>query len=245
VHAFADEWGFGDESESESESEEEEADTEWEGGYKHRSFSPLPLPRSLCSDLGEDSADTDDDDDDDFNPFGGESTRDSNSLVDALLADTCSPFDDVRRTGWQNLARATNEAAIAGALLKARVDGEGGIVQLAAAVLEQDATNNDVIADTQRCIMKTLLNVARMGGADGCCSLRRLKTHIIRFSGHRHPLETRSVAVQLMQCLLNGSDSADKNEYMRAIKGCARSDSKCRVSRQAVHALHSLKIGVI
>lgn len=230
VPAFEEEWGFGDTG-----SEEEEEDDEWESGYKHRSFAPLPLPLSLCSDLDEDITETDED----LSPLSDEPTRGGNCLLDVLLSNTCSPFADVRRAGWQELAKATNETAIAEALLKARVDGEDGI-ELAAAALRQNVTC-DVTADTQRCIMKTLLNVAQTGTVDGCSKICRLKAHIVKLANKTNPIETRSVAVQLMQCLLKNSGSGDA-DYVRAIRACDISDDNCRVSCQAHHALKSLKL---
>lgn len=226
VYAFADEWGFDD---------TEELDDEWEGGYKHRSFGPLPLPSSLL--LKMDSVDTATEE---FSPFSDDATRGGNFLVGLLLENTCSPFADVRRTGWQELAKATNESAVAEALLKARVNGEE-CISLATGVLRQNTTC-DITADTQRCVLKTLLNIARTGNVDACSKICSLKMQIIAFanSGSKNnAVETHAVTVQLMQCLVANSKTVDK-DFVNAIR--ARSHGKCRVSEHARQALTSLKL---
>lgn len=222
VYAFADEWGF---------DETEELDNEWEGGYQHRSLGPLPLPSSLLSKLNIET--------EEFSPFSDDATRGGNSLVDMLLENTCSPFADVRRTGWQELAKATNEGAAAEALLKARVNGEE-CISLATSVLQQSGTC-DVTADTQRCVLKTLLNVARTGTAEACRKICSLKTQIITLASDDkdNAIEMRVIAVQLMQCLVGNSASVDK-DFVSAIR--ARSHGKCRVSEHARQALTSLKL---
>lgn len=216
AYAFADQWDFdGDES-------EEDSDKEWENGYQHRSFAPLPLPPSLLSSPSSPSCDTDDEDA--LNAYGNDSTRGNDGLVDVLLMNACSPFADVRRTGWQQLAKATNDSVVAAALLKARVDGEVAS-ELAATILKQDATTDSVISDTQRCVLKTLLNVAEKT-ANGCVCICKLKTQIIEFAGKTKPLEIRRTAIKLMELM-------KCNPKASAID-CTRSHDKCRVSSEAV-----------
>merc|ERR1712000_479916 len=148
-------WAFGDTTESDS------VDNEFEGGYKHRSFAPLPLPSSLSVDDHQDG---------------------NNCLVDVLLMNTCSPFADVRRMGWQELARATKDSVVCEALLNASADGESSI-ELAAKVLDQD-TRDNVISDTQRCVLKTLLNVVETT-AKGPVKIQHLKSKIDGFTNKK------------------------------------------------------------
>lgn len=223
VHAFAEEWGFDDE-------DEDELDDEWDTGYTHRSFAPLPLPSSLLSKL-----ETVDFANEEFGPFDDS----KNCLVDAFLENTCSSFLDVRRTGWQDLAKETTETEVVEALLEARVNGQE-CISLAADVLQQDA-KCDLTADTQRCVLKTLLNIAETGDFEACRKISSLKSQIIEIAGDtkHHQTETRAIAVRLMQCLVQHNKSVDM-DFVSAIR--VRSKDKCRVSDDALHALSSLKL---
>jgi len=211
-YAFAEQWGF---------EEEEEEEFEFEASsYKHTSFAPLPLPSSLLA----------------TSPF----IDDSNSLAEILLENSCSPFADVRRTGWQELANSTDESAFAKSLLDARANGQD-CVALAAAELKADVTCNITI-DTQRCVLKTLSNIAKTKDAEACRKICALKPQILQLASdtQNHPTETRATAVQLMQSLIEYKDDAD---FVRALQ--KRSVGTCRVSnlaRDAVSSLGSLVI---
>merc|ERR1712032_465749 len=150
AYAFADEWGF---------DEVEGLDSKWEKGYEHRSFAPPPLPPSLLAKMEQmDMA---------ASIFADTS---KNCLVDILMENASSAFVDVRRTGWQELAKAT----------------------------EDEST-----ADTQRCVLKTLLNIALTTDTDARRKISALKKEISKLAEdtHRHSVETRSTATQLIQSL--------------------------------------------
>jgi len=217
-YAFADEWGFEDDSED----EEMEMDDAWEGGYKHASFAPLPLPPSLLAKL--DTTKVDDT---------------QGSLVDVLLENTCSPFADVRRCGWQDLANSSNEREFAKTLIDARVYGQE-CVSFATAVLKEDA-KSDLTADTQRCVLKTLLNIAKTHNIDACQKIYSLKSEILKIANDSktHSTEARVTAMELMQCLVVHNKSTDK-EFESALK--LRSHGKCRASDFARSALSSLTV---
>jgi len=231
VYAFAEEWGFGDDD------DDDELDAnEWEGGYQHRSLAPLPLPSALLSELDSISID-----DEEFSPFNADSLRGSgNSLAEMLLENTCSPFADVRNSGWQELAKATNDLSVAEALVAARVNGED-CVTLATAILQQGATC-DITADTQRCVLKTLLNITRNGVPAVCRKIIiNLKTQIINFASASASVETRAIVVQLMQGLvphMEGSQSKTVEQFGSVIRSIA--NDSCRASDHARRALKSL-----
>lgn len=217
-YAFADEWGFEDDSED----EEMEMDDTWEGGYKHASFAPLPLPPSILAKL--DTTKVDDT---------------QGSLVDVLLENTCSPFADVRRCGWQDLANSSNEREFAKTLIDARVYGQE-CISFATAVLKEDA-KSDMTADTQRCVLKTLLNIAKTDNIDACRKIHSLKSEILKIANDSktHSTEARVTAMELMQCLVVHNKSMDK-EFESALK--LRSHGKCRASDFARSALTSLTV---
>merc|ERR1712187_60441 len=195
--------------------------------YKHTSFAPLPLPSSLLSKL-----DTIDITTEEFLPFANADSK--NSLADVLLENSCSPFADVRRTGWQELANSSNENAFATALLDARARGQD-CIDLAAEELKATATC-DVTVDTQRCVLKTLLNVAHTGDVKSCRKICSLKTQILKLVTRTHnPTEMGAIAVQLMECLYRQTDDKD---FLSALK--VRSQGKCRASDLARGALSSL-----
>merc|ERR1712157_117668 len=154
-----------------------------------------------------------------FSPFNADSLRGSgNSLAEMLLENTCSPFADVRNSGWQELAKATNDLSVAQALVAARVNGEDCIT-LATAILQQGATC-DITADTQRCV---------------------LKTQIINFASTSASVETRAIVVQLMQGLvphIEGSQSKTVEQFGSVIRSIA--NDSCRASDHARRALKSL-----
>jgi hypothetical protein len=222
-YAFAEQWGFDDEG-------EEEFDDKCDDSYTHTSFAPLPLPSSLLASLKPATKDS-------FLPDDSK-----NPLVDILLENSCSPFADVRRTAWQEMAHSTNETAFAKSLLGARADGKDCIA-LAGAELKTPATCSLTI-DTQRCVLKTLLNIAKLKNSEACCKICVLKPHILQLAseGTRNPTETRAIGVQLMQSLV-GYRKADDADFVRELQ--ARCVGTCRVSelaRNAVSSLGSLEI---
>merc|ERR1712037_1074838 len=97
------------------------------------------------------------------------------------------------------LANETSDTSFAEKLLEARVNGQG-CVSLASAVLQQDTATCDLAVDTQRCVLKTLLNIARTGDVGTCrkiCSL--MKPQIIKLSESKsNPNETRATAIKLV-----------------------------------------------
>jgi len=181
VYAFADEWGFVDE-------EVEELDSKYEKGYQHRSFAPPPLPPSLLAKMKQVEMAA--------LPFMDTS---KNCLVDILIENASSPFIDVRHTGWQELAKATEDANTAEALLEASVHDEE-CISLGAKVLRDDSTC-ELTADTQRCVLRTFLNIAQTRDVDARRKIGGLKTEISKLADCRDSAETRSTAVQLIQCL--------------------------------------------
>jgi len=225
VYAFAKEWGFEDEPVDE---------TQFAGGYQHQSFAPLPIPASLLESL-----DTIEIASDDF-PFADSKF----SYADALLENACSRYVDVRHNGWQQLAQETSDISFAEALLESRANGKE-CISLATDVLQREAPvcdfGIDLTADVQRCVLKTLLNIARTGDVEACRKICRLtKPQIIKFAENKsNPTETRATAVQLMQCLVEHNKSVDK-DFVTALR--VRSHDKCRVSKYAHHALASLQL---
>lgn len=221
VYAFAKEWGF----------ENKPVDqTQFAGGYQHRSFAPLPISPSLLAKL-----DTIDIATDDF-PFADSKF----SYADVLFENACSRYVDVRRNGWQQLAKETNENSFSEALLESRANGQD-CISMATEVLQRETASCDLAVDMQRCVLKTLLNIARTGDVEACrkiCSLT--KPHIIKIAEDKsNPTETRATAVQLMQCLVQHNKSADQ-DFVSALR--VRSHDKCRVSKYAHHALASLQL---
>jgi len=217
AYAFADEWGFEDDDQ-----EEMEMDDPWAGGYKHTSFAPLPLPSAIVAKL--DTTKVDDT---------------QASLVDVLLENSCSPFADVRRGGWQDLANASNEQEFAKTLLDARVYGQE-CVSYASSVLKENATC-DMTADTQRCVLKTLLNLAKTSNVDACRKIFSMKPEILKIANDNkiHSTEARVTAMELMQCLVVQNKSMDK-EFENSLK--LRLNDRCRTSDFARSALTSLKV---
>jgi len=225
VYAFAKEWGFENKPADES---------QFAGGYQHRSFAPLPIPASLLAKLDTIEIATDD-----F-PFADSKF----SYADALLENACSRYVDVRRNGWRQLAKETSDISFAEALLESRVKGQE-CISLATDVLQHEASvsafGSDLVVDMQRCVLKTLLNIARTGDIEACrkiCSLT--KPQIIKIAENKsNPTEMRATAVQLMQCLVQHNKSVDQ-DFVSALR--VRSHDKCRVSKYAQHALASLQL---
>ena len=100
-YAFAEQWGLDDK-------EEEEQFDDKGASYTHTSFAPPPLSSSLLAKLK--PAKT-------IGDF-------KHPLTGFLLENSCSPYADVRRTAWQEMANSTNESAFAKSLLNARADGQ-------------------------------------------------------------------------------------------------------------------------
>ena len=180
AYAFAEQWGF---------DQVEGLDSQWEKGYQHRCFAPPPLPPSLVSKMEQIDLEA--------LPF----MDSSNSLIDILLDNASSSFVDVRRTGWQELARATEDENTVEALLQASVNDEE-CISLGARVLREDSTC-ELTADTQRCVLRTLLNMSMSKDIDARRKISALKDGINKVAkdNHRHPVETRSIAGQLIQSL--------------------------------------------
>jgi len=124
-----------------------------------------------------------------------------NCLVDILIENASSPFIDVRHTGWQELAKATEDENTAEALLEASVNDEE-CISLGAKVLREDSTC-ELTADTQRCVLRTLLNIAQTRDVDACRKICALKAEISKLAEDciGNSVEARSTAVQLIQCL--------------------------------------------
>jgi len=219
-YAFAEQWGF--------EEKEEEFDDKCDIPYKHTSFVHLPLPSSLLAKLKPTK---------DFLHFATDDPK--NTLADFLLARACSQFADVRRTAWQDLACSTNESGFAKSLLHARANPNGQTcVTLAAAELTTAVTCGITI-DTQRCVLKTLSNIAKTKDAETCCKICVLKPQILQLArdSQNHPTETRAIAVQLMQSLV-GYRKADDRDFVRELQ--KRCVGACRVSELARNAMSSL-----
>jgi len=182
AYAFADQWGFVDEV--------EESDSNCDKGYQHRSFAPPPLPPSLLTKMEEVDMSA--------LPFMDTS---ENCLVDILIENASSSFIDVRHTGWQELAQITGDENTAEALLQASVNDEE-CISLGARVLREDSTC-ELTVDTQRCVLRTLLNIARTRDVDACQKISALKTEISKHAEDckRNSAEARSTAAQLIQCL--------------------------------------------
>lgn len=181
AYAFADEWGF---------DEVQGLESNWDKGYQHRSFAPPPLPSSLLAKMEQmDMAAL---------PFMDTS---KNCLVDILMENASSAFVDVRRTGWQELAKATEDENTAEALLQTSVNDEE-CISFGAKVLREDSTC-ELTADTQRCVLKTLLNIALTRDTDARRKISALKEEISKFAEdtHKHSVETRSTAMQLIRTL--------------------------------------------
>jgi len=178
-NAFANEWGLVPYSPSRREVDfDVEAHLDaFAGGYKHTSIAPPPLPSHLLDTIA--------------------IPAQSNELVELLFEHACSSFLDVQSTAWQGLANKTKDVTAAEALLQARVDGQE-CVSLAAAVLKRDATS-DLDKDTQRCALKTLLNIAQTK-ADVCDKIHALLgKEIITLSKGPTPNETQRIAIALSQ----------------------------------------------
>jgi len=182
AYAFADEWGF---------DEVEGLDSKWEKGYEHRSFAPPPLPPSLLAKMEQmDMA---------ASIFADTS---KNCLVDILMENASSAFVDVRRTGWQELAKATEDESTAEALLETSVN-DVECISLGASVLREDCSTCELTADTQRCVLKTLLNIALTRDTDARRKISAIKEVISKLAEdtQNHSVETRSTAKQLIQSL--------------------------------------------
>jgi len=182
AYAFADEWGF---------DEVEGLDSNWDQGYRHRSFAPPPLPRSLLAKMEQiDMAAL---------PFMNTS---KNCLVDILIENASSTFIDVRHTAWQELASATEDENTAEALLQTSINGDD-CISLGARVLREDSTC-ELTADTQRCVLKTLLNIALTRDTGARRKISALKTEISKLAeeSNNNSVKTRSNnAAQLIQSL--------------------------------------------
>merc|ERR1711934_1236502 len=174
AYAFADEWGF---------DEVEGSNSNWDQGYQHRSFAPPPLPPSLVAKMKQ---------------IGTPALFDQ---VDILMENASSTFIDVRHTAWQELASATEDENTAEALLQRSVNDED-CISLGARVLREDSTC-ELTADTQRCVLKTLLNIALTRDTGARRKISALKTEISKLAEEstNNSVETRSTAVQLIQSL--------------------------------------------
>jgi len=181
AYAFADEWGF---------DEVEGLDSNWDQGYRHRSFAPPPLPRSLLAKMEQIDMTA--------LPFMDTS---KNCLVDILIENASSTFIDVRHTAWQELASATEDENTAEALLQTSINDDD-CISLGARVLREDSTC-ELTADTQRCVLKTLLNIALTRDTGARRKISALKTEISKLAeeSNNNSVKTRSTAVQLIQSL--------------------------------------------
>ena len=217
-YAFADQLGFGVEDDDEDEFEN------WDAGYKHTSFGPLPLPSSVLLKMQSEKSDDD-----------------SNCLVELFLENACSPFADVRRNGWQELANSSNDTGFTKALVPAIMNGQD-CVGLAIAELKTEV-NCAIIADTQRCVIKTLLNIAKAGHVEACKRMCVLRPQILKLAQNKksNSPEMQATAVQLMQHLVEHGESV-KEDFVAALTVRAEGTSHCRVSGLAQQALQSLKL---
>merc|ERR1711939_446754 len=111
-----------------------------------------------------------------------------------------STFIDVRHTGWQELASATEDENTAEVLLQTSVNDED-CISLGARVLREDSTC-ELTADTQRCVFKTFLNIALTRDTDARREISVLKEEISKLAKDcNNSVEARPTAVQLIQCL--------------------------------------------
>ena len=219
-YAFADKLGYDDEE------DDEEFDS-WNGGapYQHTSFGPLPLPKSLPLKMQADDT-----------PDEG-----PNCLVEMFLENACSCYADVRRTGWQELANSSKEADFAKALVTARVNDKD-CVAIAIEELKTEVTCS-LIADTRRCVIKTLLNIAANGeNVEACKKMCVLKPEILEIAsgktGSNNSTEIQCSAVQLMQHLAAHNQS-DMGEFVATLRG--RATGSCRVSGYAQEVLRVIQ----
>ena len=110
----------------------------------------------------------------------------SNSSIDILLENATSGFVDIRRTGWQELARATEAEELARAtedeneveaLLQAIVNDEE-CISLGARVVREDSAY-ELTDDTQRCVLRTLLNISMSKDIDARRKIFALVVHVL------------------------------------------------------------------
>ena len=131
-----------------------------------------------------------------------EKIRHANSQQKTLLENASSTFIDVRHTAWQELASATEDENTAEALLQRSVNDED-CISLGARVLREDSTC-ELTADTQRCVLKTLLNIALTRDTGARRKISALKTEISKLAeeSNNNSVKTRSNnAAQLIQSL--------------------------------------------
>jgi len=216
-YAFADKLGFGDE-------DDEELDS-WNTGsaYEHTSFGPIPLPSSLLLKMQADAT-----------PDDG-----PNCLVEMFLENACSPYADVRRTGWQELANSSKEVNFAKALVTVVVNDKD-CVAIAIDELKTEETCS-LITDTRRCVVKTLLNIAKVGNVEACKKMCILKPEILEIASGKngsHSTEIQCSAVQLMHHLVGHSKSVQE-DFVATLT--SRAKGSCRVSNFARQALRSIK----
>jgi len=94
----------------------------------------------------------------------------------------------------------TEDEDTAEALIEASVNDEECIT-LGARVLREESTC-ELTADTQRCVLTTLLNIAQTRDVDACRRIRAIKSEIVKLAEHvSTSTEARSTAAQLMQCI--------------------------------------------
>merc|ERR1712187_365103 len=91
-----------------------------------------------------------------------------------LIENAGSSYIDVRHTAWQDLAYVTEDAGSAREILKTSVNGHT-YMSLGTSVLQEDSTSCNFTADTQRCVIKTFLNMAQTGDIDACRQISALK----------------------------------------------------------------------
>ena len=98
------------------------------------------------------------------------------------------------------VASATEDENTAEALFQTSVNDD--CISLGARVLREDSTC-ELTADTQRCVLKTLLNIALTRDTDALRKISTLKTEISKLAEEstNNSVETRSTAVQLIRSL--------------------------------------------
>lgn len=218
--AFDDGFGFGVD-ESDLDFEEESVP------YEHTTWKPLPLPVSLLPVAAELGADL----------FGDRVAETNMSpMLEVLTRNTRSCFADVRRSGWQELAKMTGEKAMADALLAASIEGQTGLEMVVSVLNKCEPRPRGLLEDIQRCVLKTLLNLSISADATQLFALRgmaHLKAKVISLSERLNSLETRTLAVALIEKLA----SADDVEFRTTLETCSCGE-KSRVSTRAALALN-------
>lgn len=165
--------------------------------------------------------------------FGDSEADGCANFVDLILNYLNSPFADVQRMGWQELARATTDSKMQDAVCKTAFDGTD-VIHLAVVAIE-----NNKCEDTVRCVLQTLARIYKSASVEQVRRIKNLQKQIVDFAQNGSSKEIRFLAVGLVHELLATSDVASKSCLLSTLKTC--SEGECRVSHKAQSILSSLK----